>query len=179
MKTMFLTGALALAASGLAHAGEFKVESGDFSAGTVEQAQFSAGFGCTGGNLSPDVRWSNAPAGTRSFVVTLYDGDAPTGSGWWHWVVIDIPAGESGLKTGVGTGKGLPDGAKMIRNDAGTPDYMGVCPPPGQKHRYTITVKALKVDRLAVPPDASAALVGFVSNMNALATATIEATAGR
>lgn len=158
------------------HAADFTVTSHAFASGTVQPAQFSDIMGCTGGNLSPDLRWSNAPAGTKSFVVTIYDKDAPTGSGWWHWVVIDLPADANSLAAGAGNGKAvLPHSTRMTPTDMGKPGFLGACPPEGPEHDYTITVKALGIEKLPVPDDATPAMVGFVSTMNALATATISA----
>ncbi len=175
---------LAFAASmltaGAAEAADFTVTSPDFAGGQVQQAQFSAGMGCIGRNLSPAISWANAPEGTKSFVVTLYDKDAPTGSGWWHWVAIDIPADVAALDGGAGSDTSkMPAGAVTIANDAGQRGFGGACPPEGEVHDYTITVKALSVEKLPVPPEASPALVGFVSNMNTLATATISARGSR
>lgn len=159
-----------------AQAADFTVTSNAFASGAVQPAQFSDIMGCTGENLSPDIRWSNAPAGTKSFVVTVYDKDAPTGSGWWHWVVIDLPTDANSLAAGAGNGKAkLPDGARMTPTDMGAPGFLGACPPEGPEHDYTITVKALGIDKLPVPDNATPAMIGFVSNMNALATATISA----
>lgn len=166
--------------TGSAMATEFKVTSPDFADGTVKQPQFAAAMGCTGGNLSPAIAWSNAPEGTKSFVVTLYDKDAPTGSGFWHWVVVDIPATATSLDAGAGgDGAKLPDGARMTNTDMSVPGFVGACPPPGERHEYKITVKALKVAKLELPSNASPALVGFISNMNKLAEATVVATGSR
>jgi len=175
------TFAAALALCPLAvQAADFTVTSEAFASGRVQPAQFSDIMGCTGQNLSPDIRWSNAPEGTKSFVVTIYDKDAPTGSGWWHWVVVDLPADATSLPAGAGSGKArMPDGARMTPTDMGTPGFLGACPPEGPEHDYTITVKALGIDKLPVPDNATPAMVGFVSNMNALATATISATGKR
>ena len=92
-----------------------------------------AGFGCTGQNVSPELKWENIPAGTKSIAVTAYDPDAPTGSGWWHWVVVNLPADTNGLEKGAGTGdsKTLPEGALQVRTDFGAPGYGGPCPPEG------------------------------------------------
>ncbi|MCO5150961.1 MULTISPECIES: YbhB/YbcL family Raf kinase inhibitor-like protein [unclassified Shinella] len=159
-----------------AQAADFTVTSKAFASGTVQPPQFANIMGCTGENLSPDIQWSNAPEGTRSFVVTIYDKDAPTGSGWWHWVVVDLPAGATSLAAGAGSGKAaLPAGARMTPTDMGTPGFLGACPPQGPEHDYTITVKALGIDKLPVPDNATPAMVGFVSTMNALATATLSA----
>ncbi|HYD43357.1 MAG TPA: kinase inhibitor [Anaeromyxobacter sp.] len=172
--------ALLLSASPALAAGTFTLRSADTKeGGTVPERSVYDGFGCTGGNVSPQLTWSGAPAGTKSFVVTVYDPDAPTGSGWWHWVVYDIPASTTELPAGAGSGTGLPDGAKQGRTDYGSTGYGGPCPPPGSKHRYVFTVFALKVDRLDVPEDASPALIGFMTRANALASAKLTATYAR
>lgn len=164
----------------MALAADFKVTSSDFGSGKVAQAQFANIMGCTGKNISPEISWSNAPEGTRSFVVTLYDKDAPTGSGWWHWVVANIPEDATSLPSGAGNeAMKLPKGAIMTPTDAGVPGYGGACPPEGTEHDYTITVKALGIDKLPVPENATPALIGFVSNMNTLAVATISAKGSR
>ncbi|WP_332813320.1 YbhB/YbcL family Raf kinase inhibitor-like protein [Ramlibacter sp.] len=121
-------------------------------------------MGAGGQNVSPALSWTGAPAGTKSFALTMYDPDAPTGSGWWHWVVYDIPANVSSLPRGAGAAGGgqLPRGAKQGRTDFGTQEYGGAAPPPGHgPHRYVFTLYALNVDKLDVPDDASAAYVGF------------------
>ena len=139
------------------------------------------GFGCAGGNVSPGLKWSDAPAGTKSFALTLYDPDAPTGSGWWHWVVYNIPAGVSSLPAGAGDPQKnlLPAGAVQGRTDFGTSGYGGPCPPPGKPHRYVITLTALDIDKLPVPDDASGALVGFNVGAHSLAKGMITAQYGR
>jgi Raf kinase inhibitor-like YbhB/YbcL family protein len=176
--TLFAAALLLCASTG--SAADFAVSSDAFASGTVQPAQFSDIMGCHGGNLSPDIRWSNAPPGTKSFVVTVYDKDAPTGSGWWHWVVVDLPADATALAKGAGSGKAaLPEGARMTPTDMGAPGFLGACPPEGATHDYTITVKALGIETLPVPDDATPAMVGFVSTMNALATATISASGKR
>lgn len=140
----------------------------------MPQAQVYAGMGQTGGNLSPPLVWNGAPEGTKSFVVTLYDPDAPTGSGWWHWVVVNIPASVTALPEGAGSSKGgLPEGALQIRTDFGVPGYGGAAPPPGHVHRYIFTVTALDVPTLDIAPDASPALVGFMVHHHQLAKAQI------
>ena len=162
--------------AGSTQAADFRVDSKEFKGGTVAQAQFANVFGCKGGNVSPKITWSAAPKGTKSFVVTMYDKDAPTGSGFWHWVVVDIPANVTSLAAGAGSDPAkLPKGAHMTSNDAGQALFLGACPPPGEKHEYRITVKAVTLDKLPVPDNASGALVGFVSNMNKLAEASIAA----
>ncbi len=170
-------------ASALSHAQSFRVSSPQFRpGGTLPAEQVFNGFGCSGANRSPALEWQHAPAGTRSFAVTAYDPDAPTGSGWWHWVVYNLPASTTGLPEGAGAvdAPRLPAGAVQGRTDFGNAGYGGACPPPGAKaHRYVFTVHALKVDRLDVPADASPAMVGFFLTMNRLGSARIEARYGR
>ena len=172
-----------LAASSLAQAAGFTLSSPTIKPGaTLTQAQVFNGFGCTGQNVSPELRWSGAPAGTKSFAVTMYDPDAPTGSGWWHWLVINLPADSTGLAEGAGAadGKALPTGARHGRTDFGGPGFGGACPPQGNKpHRYIFTVYALKTDKIDVPADASAAMIGFMLNANKMATASFTAKFGR
>jgi Raf kinase inhibitor-like YbhB/YbcL family protein len=138
--------------------------------------------GCDGQNVSPALEWHNPPSGTRSLAVTLYDPDAPTGSGWWHWVVFDIPVTATGLPRGAGNpGSGsLPGGAIQSRNDYGEVGYGGPCPPPGDKpHRYVFTLYALKTGHIDLKPDSSCAMVGFIVNANKLGEASFTATYGR
>lgn len=143
---------------------------------TLPQAQVYNGMGQTGQNLSPALEWKNAPPGTKSFVVTTYDPDAPTGSGWWHWVVANIPASVMALPEGAGSGKGgLPEGAVQVRTDFGAPGYGGAAPPPGPAHRYIFSVYALDVPKLDIAPDASPALVGFMVHHHKLASASLTA----
>ena len=140
------------------------------------------GFGCTGKNISPALQWTPGPAETKSYAVTVYDPDAPTGSGWWHWVVYNIPATVTALPAGAGdvSGKLLPSGALQGRTDFGSYAFGGACPPAGDKaHRYIFTVFALKTEKLEVPTDASAAMIGFMLNANKLAKASFTAKYGR
>ena len=121
-------------------------------------------MGAGGDNVSPELSWAGAPEGTQSFALTMYDPDAPTGSGWWHWVVYDIPASVTSLTRGAGAagGAALPVGAKMGHTDFGTADYGGAAPPPGHgPHRYVFTLYALKTPTMDVPADCTAAYVGF------------------
>ena len=171
-----------LGAASLAQAAGFTLTSPTIKSGsTLTKAQVFNGFGCTGDNISPELKWSGAPAGTKSFAVTVYDPDAPTGSGWWHWVVINLPADSTGLAEGAGSTVGkLPAGAMQGRTDFGSAGFGGACPPQGDKpHRYIFTVYALKTDKLDVPADATAALVGFMINANKLASASFTAKYGR
>jgi Raf kinase inhibitor-like YbhB/YbcL family protein len=138
------------------------------------------GMGCNGQNISPALDWVNAPAGTKSFAVTVYDPDAPTGSGWWHWVMYNIPATTTSLAAGAGTGRNAPRGSAQGRTDFGTKGYGGPCPPVGDRpHHYHFKVFALKVDKLDVPGDATAAYIGFNLNGNKLGTAEVTALYGR
>jgi Raf kinase inhibitor-like YbhB/YbcL family protein len=148
---------------------------------TLSNDQVYSGFGCSGKNISPALSWSGAPSGTKSFAVTVYDPDAPTGSGWWHWVVYNIPATVSGLPVGAGNAGGkLPAGALQGHTDFGTPGFGGACPPVGAKpHRYIFSVYALKTDRIDVPDEASAAMVGYMIHANSLAKASVTAHYGR
>src|SRR5574343_628045 len=152
--------ALSLAASA-AMAKDFTLSSPQIKPGaTLTDAQVFNGFGCSGGNVSPALAWRNAPEGTKSFALTVYDPDAPTGSGWWHWVVYNIPAGVNALPEGAG--------------------YGGACPPVGDKpHRYIFTVHALKTERLEIPDGATAALIGYMINANKLGSASFTAYYGR
>ena len=149
---------------------------------TISEAQVYKGFGCEGGNVSPSLKWKNAPAGTKSFAVTVYDPDAPTGSGWWHWVMFNIPAGVTSLPKGAGdpaSGK-TPAGTIQARSDYGKPGYGGPCPPPGDRpHRYIFTVYALKADKIDADENAMPALVGFMINATKIAKASFTATYGR
>jgi Raf kinase inhibitor-like YbhB/YbcL family protein len=169
-------------AAGLVSAqpGSFEVSSPTFS--PLSTLHVLKGFDCEGGNQSPELHWANAPEGTKSFAVTLYDPDAPTGSGWWHWVVYDIPASETGLAADAGNADGthLPGKAVQGRTDFGTPGFGGACPPVGDApHRYVLTVHALGVDTLPAPADATAAMVGFLIHANSLGSAVLETRYGR
>jgi len=155
--------------------GHFRLSAPDLvSKGRITTAHVFNGMGCNGQNISPALNWSNAPPGTKSFAVTAYDPDAPTGSGWWHWVMYNIPADATGLVAGAGNGRNAPRGSQEGRTDFGSKGYGGPCPPAGDKpHHYHFTVFALKVDKLDVPGDATAAYVGFNLNANKLATARV------
>ena len=125
------------------------------------------------GNTSPHLKWSGAPEGTKSFAITCYDPDAPTGSGFWHWTVANIPADVSEVEAG----GPLPSGAVEGRTDFGEPGYGGAAPPPGHgPHRYIFTVFAVDTDRLEVTPDNSGAVFGFNLHFHTLAKASITAT---
>ncbi len=176
-------GALLLASALGAQAAGFALSSPTIKPNsTLTDAQVFNGFGCTGKNISPALSWSGAPAGTKSFAVTLYDPDAPTGSGWWHWVVYNIPASATSIPEGAGdaAGKGLPAGSAQGRTDFGAAGFGGACPPAGDKpHRYVFTIYALKTDKLDAPADGTAALIGFMIHANKIGEATFTARYGR
>jgi Raf kinase inhibitor-like YbhB/YbcL family protein len=163
---------------------QFRLTSADIAPGaTLHDEQAFDGMGCTGQNVSPALRWSGAPAGTKSFALLLHDPDAPTGgAGWWHWIAYDIPAGTTALAKNAGKadGSAMPAGARSVANDYGTPGYGGPCPPEGDKpHRYVFTLYALKVDKLELPKGAHAPVVGFVVNANAIGKASLTGLYGR
>ena len=134
------------------------------------------GFGCNGKNLSPQLAWQGAPEGTKSFALSCFDPDAPTGSGFWHWVVANIPANVTSLALGAGdpaSGK-MPAGTLEVRTDFGAPGYGGPCPPEGMHvHRYIFTLHAVSMPELPVTADTSAAVVGFYLNFNTIEKATL------
>lgn len=133
-----------------------------------------SGFGCSGENLSPALAWKGAPDGTKSFAITLYDPDAPTGSGWWHWLALNIPADTHSLPRGA---SGKLDKVLETRTDYGQPGFGGACPPVGHgMHRYQFTIWALPDEKLDFPVDISPAVVGYTLNSKALAKATLTAT---
>jgi len=175
--------AMVTAVSSGTMAAPFSVSSNDMRDGQpLAQQHWFAGFGCTGGNVSPQLAWKNAPAGTRSFAVTVRDPDAPSGSGWWHWTVVNIASSVFSLPAGAGDKNSatLPGGAVQGRNDFGYAGFGGACPPAGDKpHRYRFTVWALDVPTLPVDAGASGALVGYLLHSHALASAQLTAMAGR
>lgn len=164
----------------LPEVGSFTLDSDDISEGQrLSNAHVYNAGGFTGENLSPHLRWSGFPEQTRSFAVTCYDPDAPTGSGFWHWVLFDIPASVTELPTGAGGGAGLPQGAVHVRNDAGSKDFAGAFPPKGDPpHRYLFAVHAVDSDKLGPDADASCAVVGFNLTFHTLARAVITARYG-
>lgn len=177
-KTILFLLPVFFASSALADA--FTLTSSDISGATLGAAQYANVFGCEGGNISPGLVWSDPPEGTKSFVVTAYDPDAPTGSGFWHWTVANIPGDVRALATGVGNGEAaLPEGAMMTSTDTGQPGYLGACPPVGESHHYIFTVKALSVEALNITPGVTPAMLGFMSNAVKLGEARIEAIGAR
>ena len=173
--SMIFCAGLSLLASSLltVQAKEFSLTSPDISPNGTVPARFEANtFGCHGDNQSPELNWSDAPANTQSFALTVYDPDAPTGSGWWHWMVLNIPSNVHHLAANAGAvgNDGLPKGATQVRTDYGVKAWGGTCPPVGDKpHRYIFTLYALKAPALELPADATAALGGFIINANVLA----------
>jgi Raf kinase inhibitor-like YbhB/YbcL family protein len=147
--------------------------------GQLTKTQEFDGFGCNGANLSPQLMWKDAPADTKSFAITMYDPDAPTGSGWWHWVVINIPANVRKLDTGASP-KAMPKGAVEIVNDYGISAYGGPCPPKGDKaHRYIFTVYALDVAKLDLKSETNTPVAGFMINAHTIAKASLISYYGR
>ncbi|OMQ07872.1 YbhB/YbcL family Raf kinase inhibitor-like protein [[Flexibacter] sp. ATCC 35103] len=145
--------------------------------GQASKTQEFNGFGCSGENESPQLLWKNAPVGTKSFAITMYDPDAPTGSGFWHWIVFDIPANVNELVTNAGTKNNLiPKGAIQSITDYGIKGFGGPCPPEGHGfHQYIITVYALKTDKLGTDANTNPAVVGFNLWNQTLAKASIVA----
>ncbi len=169
---------LLMAFSSTAMAESFSLNSADISHGEfMSTAQEFTGFGCSGDNISPSLAWSGAPKGTEAFAILVHDPDAPTGSGWWHWQIVNIPKTVNSLPADAGniSGKLAPEGSLQIANDYGTKDFGGACPPKGHgTHRYQYTVHAMS-KKLDLPEDASGALVGYMVNANSLASTTLEA----
>lgn len=154
---------------------------------TLEEGQFlpleqwAAYPGLDGGNCSPELHWEGAPEGTQSYVLTMFDPDAPTGSGWWHWVVVDLPASATQLPAGAGNlDATLPTPAYAVSNDSGTPAFGGAAAPVGHgEHRYIFTVHALKIPTLPLGEHPTPAQVGFHVHFNSLASATLSTRFGR
>ena len=178
MKKIILTSCL-LVASLMAEG--FTLKSPDI-AGQLSVKEVFNGFGCTGKNISPALMWKNAPKGTKSFAITVYDPDAPTGSGWWHWIVFNIPNDVSKIASGAGdVTKGLmPKGAVQNVTDYGAAGFGGACPPEGDKaHQYIFTVHALDVDKFDLNGKQSPAIAGYYINAHTLAKSSIIAYYGR
>ncbi|MFZ2619711.1 MAG: YbhB/YbcL family Raf kinase inhibitor-like protein [Alphaproteobacteria bacterium] len=139
----------------------------------IFEGQVFNGFGCTGKNISPHVRWKNPPANAKTFAVTMFDPDAPTGSGWWHWILLDVPEDILDI------GENRATYGTVYKNDYGVADYGGPCPPVGHGlHHYRLTVWALP-QKLELPAESTAALVGYHLHATAIASATIVGTYGR
>ena len=168
-----------LLSTSIVQAAALTLRSPDLAAGQFAPRFIYDQSGCTGGNVSPALAWSDAPAGTKSFAVTVFDLDAPTGRGWWHWVVYDIPAAVQALPQGAGaaSGQNLPQGARQTSNDFGGPGYGGPCPPPGSPHRYVFTLYAL--DAAAIAAGSGPAEVAAGLKPHALAEASFIVSYGR
>ena len=152
-------------------ANNFTLTSSDLKGQLTKKQEFN-GFGCSGENISPQLSWENAPKGTKSFAITVYDPDAPTGSGWWHWVVFDIPSNKTTLASGFGNS----DSKEAIQSitDYGKTGFGGACPPVGDKaHRYIFTVYALDIETLGLDKNTNAATVGYYINSHSIAKASI------
>ncbi len=166
----------------LPQAPAFTVKSKDVVDGAAfALSQYSGIFGIEGGrDISPQLSWSGAPEGTKSYAVTIYDLDAPTGAGFWHWAIANIPANVTELPTGVGdnNGSGLPEGAIQLPNDARASRFIGAAPPAGHgKHTYIIVVYALDVENIGVPEDATPTFLGFNMSGHTIGRAVMTATA--
>lgn len=174
-KSNFVLAVLLLFSVGILGQSTFTLTSKTLGGEATKVEEFN-GFGCTGENKSPQLSWSNAPEGTKSFAVTMYDPDAPTGSGWWHWVVFDIPADVNELVANAGMleQKIAPAGAIQSLTDYGVGGYGGPCPPEDHGlHQYIITVHALKADKLGLDENTNPAIVGYYLWNNTLAKASI------
>ena len=159
--------------------GVFTLESADFSDGDPLPAALRA-TGPGAGDRSPQLSWSGFPASAQSFAVTCFDPDAPSGSGWWHWAVANLPAGVTSLPPDAGEPGSvlLPHGALVLRNEDGERRYVGSGPPPGTGvHRYMFVVHALDVPRLGLGPDATPAVLGAQCFFPGIARATLTGTA--
>ena len=175
MKKLISISFVFLLITGISAAQTFTLKSKDIGGQATAQQIFN-GMGCTGKNISPELSWVNAPKGTKSFAITMYDKDAPTGSGWWHWVVFDIPANTNNIPQGAGDVKKnlMPKGTIQSVTDFRINGYGGPCPPKGGGiHTYTITVYALKVAKLGLDKTANPAMVGFYLNQNVIEKASL------
>jgi Raf kinase inhibitor-like YbhB/YbcL family protein len=180
MKRLLIHAAVLFFLANRAVAADFTVTSPQIKDGEImPMEQVLNGFGCTGANISPELNWENEPEGTKSYAVTVYDPDAPTGSGWWHWIAFNIPASATGLPTNASVN---PEASNMTqsRTDFGTSGYGGACPPEGDTpHRYQFQVWALDTDRIDLDPQASGAMVGYFLNMHKLVKAELTVKFGR
>lgn len=168
---------LSSVAVGSALAADFKLTSADIGPDKPLAQDFVfSGFGCSGGNQSPALNWSGSPSGTKSYAVALFDPDAMQGKGFWHWLMVNIPADVTSLSRDAGKNDGsqLPRGAVQIRNGFRAPGYSGSCPPPADEpHGYVMTVYALKVSMLDVPVDATSPMLLRAIDSNVLGKASI------
>ncbi len=177
MKKIILSTILIIGSLSIGLAQNFTLKSTDIGGQLTKKQEFN-GFGCTGKNISPQLNWDNAPEGTKSFAITVYDPDAPTGSGWWHWVVFDIPANITELKANAGNPELTiaPKGSIQSITNYGVPGFGGACPPKGHGlHQYIFTVYALKTDKLGLNAETNPAIVGYYLHNNTIAKASIVA----
>lgn len=152
----------------------FTLSSTDLSEHGFSKQYILNSFGCDGENISPNLQWHHSPKETKSFVLTMYDPDAPTGSGWWHWVIANIPATANHITHNAGDDiLKLPNGAVAVRNDFGHVNYGGPCPPAGTNHRYIFTLYALDIETIDVNDTTSAAFIGYISYHHMLDKATL------
>jgi Raf kinase inhibitor-like YbhB/YbcL family protein len=177
IKKTICTALTALFLSTTAQAGDFELTSSEIQNDQHMSKAFEfMGFGCKGDNRSPELSWKNAPEGTKSFALTVHDPDAPTGSGWWHWQVINIPVNVTSLKSDAGNKNNqlLPNGAMQIENDYGYAGFGGACPPEKHgTHHYHFNIHALSVANINLPENASGALTGYMINANTIEKATL------
>ncbi|MEE8588424.1 MAG: YbhB/YbcL family Raf kinase inhibitor-like protein [Sulfurimonadaceae bacterium] len=162
-----------IALGSLLFAGGFTLESNTLE-GQLTKAEEFDGFGCKGKNMSPELHWKNPPKGTKSFAITVYDPDAPTGSGWWHWLVVNIPADVTKIASNASSTHTLPKGAVETMTDYSFSGFGGACPPNGDgAHAYIFTVYALNTEKLDVNAQSNSALVGYQINAHTIQKATI------
>ena len=163
---------LSLLTASVLMAGDFTLQSTDIAVKLTKAQEFN-GSGCTGQNISPQLSWSHAPKGTKSFVITVKDTDSIIGIIWWHWLVINIPANVTEIAAGA-SGKAMPKGSIELKNNYGTIGFGGACPPKGDKaHRYVFTVLALDIDTLPVTERRNDAFLGNLIKMHTIGQASI------
>ncbi|CAJ1890776.1 hypothetical protein PEKONANI_03531 [Aeromonas jandaei] len=151
-----------------AYASDFILKSSEVKNGENINKKFLAdGFGCQGENVRPNLFWQNPPKGVKSYAISLYDKDADTGSGFWHWQLVDIPPASNSI------GVDIPVGAIVKANDTGADNYLGPCPPIGSVHTYTFTIHALNIDKLEAPANSTAPLTGYFINKHTIAKASL------
>lgn len=179
MKQLFMFVALGVVSmKALAGAGSLELHSNLKPGQSIPASYYANAFGCSAESTSPRLEWSHVPAGTKSFAIVFYDHSAPTGSGFTHYVLFDIPAHVRSIEEGDLSAGRIPAGAIESITDAGKPGYFGPCPPAGRKHTYSYTVYALKTEKLGVPVSSTPAFVGFNLWANTLEKASFEVTAG-
>lgn len=144
--------------------------------GQISVAQEFDAFGCNGQNISPQLTWKNAPKGTKSFAITIYDPDAPTGSGWWHWLVFNIPKEQTHIAQNASAKAHLPKGSIESITDYAQYGFGGACPPKGDKaHTYITTVYALDIEHIELKKEANPALVGYMINAHTIKKSSVVA----